>query len=149
MLVVTAVLCVLLGWKVRQVERQKEAIAWVKEVGGRVTYAYESYENDEHGSLVLNGELPGPDWLCQLIGVDYFASVAEVSLADGVIHDLSPLYELEKLRTLVLWEPLVQVPDEEIAAFEKALPDCEIFYPCFEYFDEESERNFDRADKGH
>ncbi len=31
LLVVVTVLCVLLGWKVREVKRQKEAVAWVEE----------------------------------------------------------------------------------------------------------------------
>ena len=41
MLVVVTVLCVLLAWKVRQVERQKEAVIWVFKHEGNVVYAHE------------------------------------------------------------------------------------------------------------
>ncbi len=127
LLVIVTATCVLLALKVQQVEQQKAAVAWVERMGGSVSY--ECDKTVDWNRWNLPEQLPGPAWLRELIGVDYFTSVAQVSLYDGVIHDLSPLYELERLKRLVL-SPLVQVPDEEIAAFKKALPNCEIFYPC-------------------
>ena len=76
-------------------------------MAGRVTYddyeGYMSFEYDEHGTLILHRELPGPDWLCELIGVDFFASVVEVSLGTDRVNDLSPLKELKKLKKLILF----------------------------------------------
>ena len=90
-------------------------------MGGRVTYdyyeGYMSFEYDEHGTLILHRELPGPDWLCELIGVDFFASVVEVSLGTDRVNDLSPLKELKKLKKLILFP--FQVADEDIAALQK------------------------------
>ena len=40
MLVVVTVACVLLASKVRQAERQKKTVAWVKETGGEVCYDF-------------------------------------------------------------------------------------------------------------
>ena len=87
-----------------------------------------SFEYDEHGTLILHRELPGPDWLCELIGVDFFASVVEVSLGTDRVNDLSPLKELKKLKRLILFP--FQVADEDIAALQKALlQDREVWDP--------------------
>ena len=44
----------------------------------------EVYEYDEDDNRIFNPELPGPDWLCELIGVDCFASVVDVKLDERV-----------------------------------------------------------------
>jgi hypothetical protein len=52
--------------------RQKEAIDWVLKYGGHVRY---DWERDLEAS-----NLPGPEWLHNLIGVDYFQKVVSVDL---------------------------------------------------------------------
>jgi hypothetical protein len=90
---VATVLCVVLGWKVRQVQRQKAAVAMVEARAGAVIY---DYEDDES----YDGRLPGPDWLCVLIGVDYFATVSVVAFQK--YKDISSLADLTKLEHLLL-----------------------------------------------
>ena len=55
LLIVVTVLCVWLGLKVRQVEKQKEAVAWVKENLGWVRY---NYEYGENGDLIEDASPP-------------------------------------------------------------------------------------------
>lgn len=93
MLVVVTVLCVVLGWKVREVQRQKAAVAMVEARAGAVIYDYEDGES-------YDGRLPGPDWLCELIGVDYFATVSVVGFQK--YKDISSLADLTKLEHLLL-----------------------------------------------
>src|SRR5215475_8806822 len=53
-----------LGYKVRQAKRQQDTILAIMKLGGTVIYDYE-YEG---------APLPGPKWLRDLIGVDFFAA---------------------------------------------------------------------------
>ena len=70
MLVVLTVLCVVLGWKVRQVERQKEAVAsvrkWVEKLAGLRFDAnghnIGPYDYDSSNRLA-DPRRPGPDCL--------------------------------------------------------------------------------------
>ncbi len=99
--VLTAFLCIWLGLRVNQVKQQKKAVAWVEQVGGEVMY---DYEFDDFDQQFLNPapELPGPIWLRELIGVDFFATVVTVDLADAEIDDLSHLVALHNLKLLFL-----------------------------------------------
>lgn len=101
MLVVVTVLCVVLAWKVRQAERQKAAVAWLLEAGGNVTY---DFELDSEGRRIPGAELPGPEWLRELVGVDYVATVIGVDFRTFVFEgtDLSPLATLSSLHWLFL-----------------------------------------------
>ena len=94
MLVLMVVFSVVLGWKVRQVQRQKTAVAMVEARAGAVIY---DYEDDES----YDGRRPGPDWLCELIGVDYFASVESIVIPQG-LPDTSQLAGLAQLKFLML-----------------------------------------------
>ncbi len=73
LLVLLTIVCVVLGVIVSRAERQRRAVAAIVKAGGEVAYDYEIYpEMDEGGDRV---DLPGPDWLCRLLGVDYFGTV--------------------------------------------------------------------------
>ncbi len=50
--VLATVLCVWLGLKVREAKQQKEAVAWVEETRGNVSYDYE--HDDESGYPLLS-----------------------------------------------------------------------------------------------
>ena len=45
---------------------------------------------------------PGPEWLRELIGVDYFAEVQKVDLQNRGVSDVTPLASLTKLEYLGL-----------------------------------------------
>ncbi len=97
--VLVTALCVVLGWKVRQVERQKEVVAWVEQQGniGRVWY---DYELSDAGDLIVDAKLPGPQWLRDLVGVDYFATVTGVRFTEIEVADILPLADLQSLKCL-------------------------------------------------
>ena len=100
-LLAITVLCVWLGFIVNRANKQKQAVAWVREHGGTVYYDFEFYkENSEFP--YKDAEPPGPDWLRKWIGIDYFADVTYVSLCDEQITDLGPLANLIELRILDL-----------------------------------------------
>jgi hypothetical protein len=67
LLVVMLIVCVTLGWKVNKAKRQREAVAWVQESGGSVSYGYEF---DDARKRVPNPQPPGPKWLRELLGID-------------------------------------------------------------------------------
>ncbi len=97
MFVILTMLCALLAWRVRQAERQKEVVAWVEETGGVVEY---DFERDDRGMKIPDPALPGLDWLRELIGVDYFATVTHVWMSGSQAKELSLLAALTHLRFL-------------------------------------------------
>jgi hypothetical protein len=71
--------------KMEKARRQKEAIAQVEGLGGRVLYDYECdyYEQMDSFLELLNAnppESPWPLWLRETLGDDFFHCVAEVGL---------------------------------------------------------------------
>ena len=124
------VVCVAVGWKYERVRKQREAVAWVHEMGGTVTY-----------------EPRGPEWLRKGLGRDFFDDVTGVSLDATEVSDLSPLAKLTNLETLTLGgtplsdvSPLAkltklellylnntQVSEQAIEQLKTALPQCTIF----------------------
>jgi len=71
LLVLLTVLCVWLGVTVNRARKQREAVAAIEALGGYVRYEY------QYGS---GQEPPGPKWLRELIGEEYFVSVVYVVL---------------------------------------------------------------------
>ena len=98
--VVLTALCVILAIEVRKAERQKVAVAWVEEMGGSVAYDHEVNKDGEWMIDPVPPERPGPNWLRDLIGVDYFETVVTVGFLDRDMTDLSPLGNLPQLRVL-------------------------------------------------
>ena len=97
-LLALTVLCIWLGLIVNRVNKQKQAIAWVREHGGTALY---DFQWNERG-FITNGEPPGPDWLRERVGIDYFADVAYVSLDKPEISDVDALAPLTEVRALYL-----------------------------------------------
>ena len=88
---------VLLGWTVRSARIQREAVAAIKNAGGNVTYDWEW----NNGKSIPAGRPWGPQWLANLIGVDYFGHVTTVGLYqpinDSVIVQVARLTSLQQL----------------------------------------------------
>ena len=78
LLLLTIAVGVWLGWLANSARRQREAVEYVKAKGGLVRY--------DHNSSILqtlsqsNTETPAPEWLVDLLGVDYFSKVEAVLL---------------------------------------------------------------------
>jgi len=85
------------GWKIERVRKQREVVAWVHEMGGRVTY-------EPRGSF-LEHLVAGPEWLRERLGRDFFDDVQKVLLEPkfSLVSDVSPLANLTKLETLDLY----------------------------------------------
>ena len=99
-LLAVTVLCVWLGFFVNRVNKQKQAVEWVRENGGTVLYHFEW--DQETGLPINHAEPPGPAWLREWIGIDYLANVSFVSLLNEQVTDIAPLAALTNLRMLNL-----------------------------------------------
>ena len=117
-LVGTTILCIWLGVKVQHVNEQKRAVELVKKHGGVVLYDY----NCNGWTLKEDADPPGPNWLVDMIGVDFFAT-PEVLTFSSEFSDPVRLTGLTKLRMIVLWH---HVTGEEVAEFRRVFPDCEL-----------------------
>jgi hypothetical protein len=161
LLIVMTVVAVFLGTVVERARQQREAVAWVRSQGGHISYDYERPEAD--GSYPRGAKPPGPEWLRELIGVDYFATVEGVVLDRDEITDLAPLANLPQLRSLGLMifvdpktdlSPIQTLKNlkqlelrytgldaDRIAPIRAALPNCEID----SYFDLQLEQPLSQA----
>jgi hypothetical protein len=91
------ILCLWLGLKARQVHQLRQAIKWVEGHGGQVYY----YELQPTFSN-MSPEPPGPRWLRDLVGQDYFITPSGTSLVDNTVSDVSQLRHLPELRQCFL-----------------------------------------------
>jgi hypothetical protein len=94
LLLVTAAVAVWLGVQVNRATNQRRAVSMVKERGGTVRYAHQSRTQpvrltDFYSSSTFDPDAPppGPDWLRQRLGEEYFQDVLYVSLADRVASE--------------------------------------------------------------
>jgi hypothetical protein len=96
LLVVVTLVAVAVAYWVNGAQRQRRAVAAIQAVGGEVGYDYTDVTKP-----AVDGKLPGPDWLCALLGVDYFDDVTYVvvpqSAGDETVTLLSGLTHLEIL----------------------------------------------------
>ena len=140
LLIVMVLLCFLFAWggyKIRQAERQKEVVAWVREKGGWVIY---DYEYDAKGKWIPDAEPPCPDWLRNLIGIDYLYDVDKVSLwADDTPNTfiytdvkliLTRLHGLRSVKEISFgWvtpsNQKLQELQESLQKLKKSFPECE------------------------
>jgi hypothetical protein len=83
LVVAFAVPCSWLAAKKRQSVRQREAVAAILHLGGRVMYDFEypPPAPGETSSRVI--EPPGPAWLRNLLGINFLAAVVQVTLDSG------------------------------------------------------------------
>jgi hypothetical protein len=98
---------VALGLWVNSAERQRRAVAAIRAAGGSVVYDWEAQE--WHST-----DLPGPDWLCRQLGVDYFDDVAAAGLSsDAGDSDVAHLSQLTDVSFVVLQD--TKVSDSSLA----------------------------------
>lgn len=87
----------LAAWLSHLANEQKLAVDWITLNGGRVRYAYQYAPN---GSFDSAADLPGPRWLRELLGVDFFSAVVHVDLSRTGASDVEVLAALESLISL-------------------------------------------------
>jgi internalin A len=87
-----------LGWMVRSAHTQRDAVAAIRKAGGLVKYDWEW----SNGYDISGGKPWAPQWLLDLIGVDFFGHVTSVWLqpapTDGAIAEVGRLTQLERLQ---------------------------------------------------
>lgn len=108
MLVVMAMVGLVLGW-VHAARFQKQAAALVEQSNPSATLLYD-YEVDANGRLNDASAPPGPEWLGERLGVDYFSSVVGADMFYATDADLECVARLPNLRRLYL-ERSVDVTD--------------------------------------
>ena len=142
--VLLTVFCVWLGWTVHRANEQRKVVEWVKEMGGVVRYYYEFAD----GHFINDAKPPGPKWLRDFLGANYFQTVTVVDLYDTQVSDLTPLAGLKSLEFLGLqstnvsvlsplanvtslqWLDLHNTPvsKEQVEELQQALPNCTIYW---------------------
>ena len=99
MMIVVTLLCIGMGVTAYRANRQRKAVETIKKAGGSVGY---DYQTDGDG-WPISGDPPGPAWLRNLIGIDYFATVVSVTIkSEKGSHDdsVAALAELPQLSSL-------------------------------------------------
>jgi hypothetical protein len=86
-----------LGWFIHRATVQRDAVKVIKAAGGEVIYDFE--QNVRH--FGPSGPPPGPKWLVDFLGVDYFADVTSVTFrtpqTDDILAHVGRLRRLERL----------------------------------------------------
>jgi hypothetical protein len=102
LLVLIAALAVAMAVYVNSANRQRLAVAKLKQLGAYVRYDYQQINS--------KAQPPGPTWLRERLGIDYFATVSSVVLNRPDIRDehWDALRDLPHLRELHLWYANVQ-----------------------------------------
>lgn len=97
LLLVMTVFGVWLGSKVQRANKQRLAVEQIEQLGGNVVYSYELI--DAYSWKRSNKPMPGPKWLRNLIGDDYFVRVAYVKQprGHGEASYLSSLPDIERI----------------------------------------------------
>jgi hypothetical protein len=80
-----AIPCGWFGMKVERARKRHQAVETIRKLGGYVHY---DYEMDSSGFSLLLTPPPAPDWLINLLGIDFFADVAMVELPSSFPPDL-------------------------------------------------------------
>ena len=96
LLLLLTVLSVWLGVQVERVHRQRALKAAILKAGGQLQY---DYETDRVNSRA-RGTPPGPEWLRNLVGVDYFARIEKVIFTGATDQDVMQLERRDGLRSL-------------------------------------------------
>ena len=107
-----------MAWTVNRATGQRKAVQWVIAAGGKVEY---DFQREADGTLIKDAKPPGPRWLRERIGLDYFANVTKAWISvpkrdetspanhratsyshDSQISDIAPLANLKHLEHLTL-----------------------------------------------
>jgi len=114
LLVVVLVASLGMSWfavRMQRARKQREVVAAIVEMGGRVTY---DYEFDASGHYIPHPEPPGPAWLRKLLGDDFFTDVRSVRFLGTHVKaaELIHLKGLTRLQRLYLSD--TQVTDADL-----------------------------------
>lgn len=105
-LLVLTLLALGFGWIADQAHQQRRLVDAVRAKNGPLFY---EWRFDPQGNSIPEDrvQLPGPEWLREALGEEYFGDVCYVSAHDFDDADLRLLEGVPHLRTLRLWSPRV------------------------------------------
>jgi Leucine-rich repeat (LRR) protein len=79
LLLLVAVVAVPLAWKVNRARNQRLVVAEIERLNGHMYYDYERNFNVGLSTSVVP-QPPGPNWLREFLGIDYFADIVHVNV---------------------------------------------------------------------
>ena len=83
MLLLVLVIAIPLGWKVNRSRNQRIVVAELRKLNARIIYDYQIV----NGIYVPNLPQPGPKWLTDLLGKEYFIEVYHVAVDGPQVND--------------------------------------------------------------
>jgi hypothetical protein len=94
-LLLVAIIGIALGWKANRVRNQRNVVAAMNELEAQVTYDYQELHQ---------AEPPGPKWLRNIVGDDFFAEVVHIQIVNDRAPDdiVAKIAKLPNLRGLFL-----------------------------------------------
>jgi hypothetical protein len=95
--VVIAVVAIFPGRALYKAERQRQAVAHVLSLGGKVTYEHQMVKDKGY---VPDAPAPGPSWLVDFFGVDFVARVHGVDIGTWSTKDVISNSDLGRLEEL-------------------------------------------------
>jgi hypothetical protein len=98
-LLLITIFAIWFGYLANEARKQRQAVAWVHDMGGMLGY---DYELDEDGGFKEDAKPPGPNWLRGTLDVNFMADVVWVDLYDTQVSDVKPLAGLQNLEHLYL-----------------------------------------------
>jgi len=123
LLLAITLLCLLLGWQADRVARQRRAVEMVERLGGHVAYEHQWYESPPFSHYNPQIESRAPLWLRELVGEDWFRTVALVSIERSSKtlseDDISQLAGFRRLRQLSLRSQVTDGQLEHIATLSE------------------------------
>ncbi len=99
LLLITALIGGVLAIYIHRVQRQRQTVSWVSDLGGSVKYDYQKDSIDHANVFNPRATEPGPGWLRQAVGKEFFQDVVMIDLAGKPVTD-TDLEELKKLPKL-------------------------------------------------
>lgn len=118
MLALTTACGVLLGWRVNEVRREREALTYVESLGGMACFDYQcDFDQEENLRVVDPGrQPPRSSWLRSMIGDEYFRHIAVIFVGGVNVTD-KDLVRFTGLSGLVSLElPKSKVTDAGVAS---------------------------------
>ncbi len=97
MLLVTLVISAWLAWNVNRASRQRKAVEHLRSLDRSVWISYD-FEVGEYGLYVNDAAPPGPDWLRELVGVDFLSDVVKLESGKILDPDLNDVHDLTALK---------------------------------------------------
>jgi hypothetical protein len=99
LLIVTAIIGGALACYTHRVYRPRQTVSWISDLGGSVKYDYQKASSDHANVFDPKATEPGPAWLRDAIGNEFFQDVVMIDVAGKPITDMD-LAELKKLPKL-------------------------------------------------